>query len=396
MLLTGYILTEVYRIKLIYLPLTTIENNDMKAKIMMICLAILALSCESRQYFIAESDNPVYKPNMVFQTMEDLTNPGFKNLIEKYQLDTIFHGESDEFNRILLLRHWIKTVIKINDYGDPYPGGGYAERILDAALEGQGFHCGHFRVVQNGVMNAYGYLTRALGAGPGVQGVEGSDGHHGINEVWINKFNKWVLFDAKYDHHFEKNGIPLSSLEIRDEYLKNKGADILLVQGLERKSIDYNEEVQTSKESFTRTYTWITWQENGDFFSAWPDHKGKVVMHEDEFYTNNIWFRDGKPCWIYDHMEEIRLIRERDQIEWTPNTIKTEVKIEGSSAIIKLVSDTPNLKEYQVRESSSGDWSTTGENFSLDLKNKKYELAFRVVNLADVTGPEHRVIIDSE
>ena len=368
----------------------------MKAKIMMICLGILALSCESRQYFIAEVDNPVYIPNMVFQTMEDLTNPGFRHLIEKYQLDTVFHGETDEFKRILLLRQWIKTVIKINDYGDPYPGGGYAEGILDAALEGQGFHCGHFMVVQNGVMNAYGYLTRALGAGPGVQGVEGPDGHHGINEIWINKFNKWVLFDAKYDHHFEKNGIPLSSLEIRDEYLKNEAADILLVQGPDHRSIDFNEEMQRPKVSFARTYTWITWQENGDFFSAWPDHAGKVVMYEDDFYTNNIWMRDGKACWIYDHMEEIRLIRERGQIEWTPNTIKTEVKIEGSGASIKLVSDTPNLKEYQVRESSSGDWSTSGENFTIDLKKKKYELAFRAVNLADVTGPEQRVIIDSE
>ncbi len=153
--------------KFIYLPLTTVENNDMKVKIMIICLAILALSCESRQYFIAEVDNPVYKPNLVFQTMEDLTNPGFRHLIEKYQLDTIFHGETDEFKRILLLRHWIKTVISIEDHSPHYSGEGFAEGILDAALGGEGFHCGHFMVVQNGVMNAYGYLTRASELDPG-------------------------------------------------------------------------------------------------------------------------------------------------------------------------------------------------------------------------------------
>ena len=68
----------------------------MKAIFMIICLSILALSCESRQYFIAEVENPVLKPNMVFQTMEDQTNPGFSHLKEKYQLDTIFHGETDE------------------------------------------------------------------------------------------------------------------------------------------------------------------------------------------------------------------------------------------------------------------------------------------------------------
>jgi hypothetical protein len=368
----------------------------MKANIIILGLAFLALSCESRQYFVAEVENPVYKPNLVFQSMEDLTNPGFRHLIEKYQLDTIFHGETDEFKRILLLRHWIKSVIKIEDHSPHYSGEGYAERILDAALGGEGFHCGHFMVVQNAVMNTYGYLTRALGAGPGVQGVEGPDGHHGINEIWINKFNKWVLSDAKYDHHFEKNGIPLSALEIRDEYLKNKGEDIWLVQGPDRRRIAFNEEMQRPKESFAHTYTWITWQENGDFFSAWPDHTGKVILFEDDFYRANTWVRDGKPCWIYDHMEVISLIRERDRIEWTPNTIASAVSIEGSRADIRLVSDTPNLKAYQVRMSPSGGWSETGENYSLSLKKKKYELAFRAVNLADVAGPEHRVIIDSE
>jgi hypothetical protein len=95
-------------------------------------------------------------------------------------------------------------------------------------------------------------------------------------------------------------------------------------------------------------------------------------------------------------MEEIILVRERDRIEWTPNTISTQVTVEGNNASIRLVSDTPNLTEYQVWESSSGEWSSTDEFFTLDLKEKKYELLFRAVNLAGVAGPEHRVIIDSE
>jgi hypothetical protein len=366
----------------------------MKVRAAVVVLVILVLSCGRREYFVAEIDNPVYHPNTLFQPMEDLTNPGFSHLIEKYQLDTVFHGETDEFRRILLLRHWIKSVIRIEDFSPHYSGEGYAERILDAALEGEGFHCGHFMVVQNAIMNAYGYVTRALGAGPGVQGVEGPDGHHGINEVWVNKFNKWILSDAKYDHHFEKDGIPLSALEIRDEYLKNKAADIVLVKGPDRRTIDVDEEVQRTKESFARTYTWITWQEHGDFFTAWPDHTGKVVMYEDDFYRNHIWVRDGKACWIYDHMDDVLLVRDRERIEWTPNTITSEVSIIDNTAHITLISDTPNLQEYQVRKSASGDWSKTGEEFSIGLKKKQYELAFRTVNLAGVTGPEYLVIIE--
>ena len=368
----------------------------MKVKLIIIGLSILVFSCERREYFVAEVENPVTKPNTVFQSMEDLSNPGFSHLIEKYQLDTIFHGECDEFKRILLLRHWIKSVIPINDHGYPYPGGGYAERILDAALDGQGYHCGHFMTVQNAIMNAYGYVTRCLGAGPGVKGQDGPDGHHGINEIWLNQFNKWVLSDAKYNHHFEKNGIPLSALEIRDEYLKNKAADIVLVKGPNRKVIDFDDEMNRSKEQFAQTYTWITWKGNGDYFSAWPDHTVIVVMVEDDFFTENIWIRDGEPCRFYSHLEGITLIKDRELIEWTPNTIATEVTIDGTGATIKLTSDTPNLKEYQIKKSPPGTWETVDEIFNLDLQEKKYELTFRTVNLASVTGPEHKVVIGSK
>ena len=282
----------------------------------------------------------------------------------------------------------------INDTGDPYPGGGYAEGILDAALEGQGYHCGHFMTVQNGVMNAFGYVTRALGAGPGVEGIDGPDGHHGINEIWSNQYSKWVLSDAKYDHHFEKDGIPLSALQVRDEYLKNKAADVQLAQGPDRNIIDYNPVIKRTKEEFARTYTWITWQENGDFFCSWPEHGGKVVMFEDEFYRDHIWVRDGKPCWIYNTMEEIKLIQNREEIEWTPNVISSEVLIDGSTATITLISDTPNLEEYQVKDPVSGSWEKTDEKLNLELKEQKHELAFRTLNLAGVSGPEHSIIIE--
>ena len=203
-----------------------------------IILFLAMLSCKQKTYYSEKVDNPAYRENTAFISFEDLSSPKFQALKEKYQLDTIFHGEKDELKRILLLRDWIRKVIRINDFSDTYPGDGYAEGILDAALKGHGFHCGHYMIVQNAVMNAYGYVTRCLGSGPGVKG--GPDGHHGINEIWLNKYNKWFLSDAKYNHYFEKNGIPLSALEIRDEYLKNKAADVVLVKGADQTPIEFD------------------------------------------------------------------------------------------------------------------------------------------------------------
>src|SRR5687768_12934058 len=208
--------------------------------------------------------NMPMKGNTVFNAYEDLSSPKFVALREKYRIDTALRGEQDEFQRQLLLRDWIRSIIRISDFEAVYPGEDYPELILDEALKGQGYHCGHYMIVQNAVMNAYGYVTRCLGAGPGVKG--GPDGHHGINEIWSNKYQKWFLSDAKYNHHFEKDGIPLSALEIRDEYLKNKVADVVLVKGPDRSPIKSDgvadskgKMIEKTKADFAQTYTWIEW-----------------------------------------------------------------------------------------------------------------------------------------
>ncbi|HJZ41743.1 MAG TPA: hypothetical protein VJ203_15350 [Bacteroidales bacterium] len=366
----------------------------MKARFAVFAICMLFINCGRPTYYVVPEENPVYRANVVFNDSEDLSSPKFTHLVLKYRLDTIFHGETDEFKRILLLRHWIKTVIPINDFGDPYPGEGFTEGILDAALKGQGFHCGHYMTVQNAVMNAFGYVTRTLGAGPGVKG--GPDGHHGINEIWVNKYNKWFLSDAKYDHHFEKNGIPLSALEIRDEFLKNKAAEIIKVKGPNRIPFDVDAETGLSKVQNAQTYTWIEWHGHNNLFTVWPDHQELLILYRDDFSRNNLWIWGGQPHWAYAKPEFMVWVEDRDSIYWTPNTIESTAGIKGTVAHIGLTSDTPNLKEYQMKELPGGDWNSIDQPIDLPLKNKKHEWLFRVVNLAGVTGPEHKIIIDSK
>ncbi len=365
----------------------------MKVYFTSLAMIFLLISCSTHQYRVAEVENPEFRPNIEFSHSEDISLPKFSHFIEKYQLDTIFHGETDEFQRQLMLRHWIKSVISINDFSSHYSGDGYVEGILDAALKGEGFHCGHFMHVQNGLMNAYGYVTRTLGAGPGVKG--GPDGHHGIDEIWSDKFQKWFLSDAKYDHHFEKNGIPLSALEIRDEYLKNKAADIVLVKGPGRTPTDYDTEIKLDKESFARTFTWIEWHTNNNLCSAWPNFETMLTMYQDDYFKNHTWIWDGKPHWAYAQPEFMRLVQDPNVIYWTPNTIASKVSLDGNKAHIDITSQTPNLKEYQMKSMPSGEWTKVDTALDIDLKDARYELAFRTVNIADVTGPEHKIVIES-
>ena len=366
---------------------------------MLLCWVVYG--CGRKEPFsVVEVDQPAFVENTAFKSFEDLTSPKFPEFREKYQLDTVFRGEEDEFKRMLLLRDWIRTVIEINDFGDPYPGEDYADRIIDEGLKGQGFHCGHYKIVQNAVMNSYGYVTRCLGAGPGVKG--GPDGHHGINEIWSNKFHKWFLSDAKYNHHFEKNGIPLSALEIRDEYLKNKAADIVLVKGPQRTPIDGDGLAnskgvveQWSKERFAQTYTWVEWEAANDRFTNWPNNDDAVshlIMYSDDYFKNNMWIWDNKPHWAYK-TEYMIPIESRNALEWTPNTVKVDVRIDGEKAIVKLQSDTPNLKSYQMKLSTENEWADVADSLTVELKDDRNELTFRTTNLAGVSGTPSKIII---
>lgn len=367
----------------------------------LLVLGFLSVSCNvEKSYTVKEGENPPVKKNTAFKSHEDLTSPKFQALKEKYQLDTIFHGEQDEFKRQLMLRHWIRTVISISDFEPSYPGEGFPEKIIDAGLEGQGYHCGHYMIVQNALMNAYGYVTRCLGAGPGVKG--GPDGHHGINEVWNNAFKKWYLSDAKYNHHFEKNGIPLSALEIREEYLKNKAADIVMVKGPDRTPIDADgvadargQIIRKTRADFAQTYTWIEWEQQNDRYTHWPANSDALAvlnMYEDEYFRKNKWIWDDRPHWAYG-TEFMRLVPDREAIEWTPNTISSKVDIDGGIARIQLESETPNLMSYQMKRSASEEWQEVPSRVEIEITRDNEEFTFRTINLAGVAGPEHTIVI---
>jgi hypothetical protein len=118
-------------------------------------------------------------------------------------------------------------------------------------------------------------------------------------------------------------------------------------------------------------------------------------MYEDDYFRKNTWIWDGKPHWAYAQPRFMKLIQDRDALYWTPNTIASSVLIEGNVAHIKLCSETPNLKEYQMKQLPSEEWKAVDSQFDLKLEKRKTELIFRAVNKADVSGPAHRIIIDS-
>lgn len=345
-------------------------------------------AAEGGQFVVLPAENPQYCGNELFRAFENYDSPRVRQLRDRYGLDVVVADETDEWQRILLLRHWIKSSIAIENH-NPTETRGDTFAILDAALQGGKFHCTHFSIVQHAVLNSFGYVTRRLGCGPGMKD---DGGHHGVNEVWVNKFSKWVLIDAKYDVHFEKDQVPLSALEIRDEVWRNAAQAVVCMVGPERQPMPRDPETG-AWESRPYTYRWCGWETSTNRFTTFPAKlTSALIMLEDDIFKSNTWYRDGKPHWAYGTPYMILTTR-RDWIEWTPNVITSKVTIADGTTHLLLGSCTPNFRSFQTK-AGDGTWNDCGEDVQRSLTEKgPNRFTFRTMNLFGVTGPEHHVEI---
>ncbi len=337
-----------------------------------------------QRFRVVEQPNPALHINELSIGQENLSSPRFAALRARFKLDDVVHGVSGEFASILALRHWIANFIRIEDDHPTAVDHDDAWDILVAAEAGGGFHCAHFRLVQQAVFSAYGYVTRCLGAGDGR--LERGR-HHGVNEVWVNELSKWVLSDAKYDLHYEKAGVPLSALEMRSEILADGGAAVERANGPNR------HRSPGPHRDTLETYRWLSWELNGNAFSNYPNRASSgLILLEDDYSKANTWYRDGKPHWAYSAGFFITTQHEK-WIDWTPNVIASRVVITGDRASIALSSCTPNFHTYMTSREASNQWEACTDRVEIALPAEGVQLKFRAQNLAGVAGPVHRVTI---
>jgi len=333
--------------------------------------------------------NPVCRPNTVFDSHEDVSAPNYRDFREKYELDKVVQAEPDELKRILLLRNWLYRRVKV-DPSKPEPAAGDALRTLDEGPQGGRYHCSHLCVALNPVLNSMGHVSRIVFAGAGEKEPARLSGSHGANEVWCNPLCKWILVDAEHDSHFEKNGLPLSALEVRNEVLRDGARSVVRVKGPER-----TPQTPVEDESWgltARTYAWVSFYSDGNRFGRWPGPiNGFELVLDDEAFRSRTWYRDGKKHWAYTAGRFKPA--DRDALEWTPNVLDARTEVKGDSVEIRITSSTPNLREYQVRRGER-EWERVDEKFTMRLDVAAQGVRLRAVNSAGVSGPEHLLALE--
>lgn len=101
---------------------------------------------------------------------------------------------------------------------------------------------------------------------------------------------------------------------------------------------------------------------------------------------------DKKPHWAYN-TKFMRLVSDRNAIDWTPNTIASNIRLDRNKASIKLSSSTPNFKTYQMKDLQGAAWQDISDSLTLTLNKDSNTFFFRTLNLAGVAGPEYKVVM---
>lgn len=151
--------------------------------------------------------------------------PRLAQLRAREQLDAVIAGAANEFDAILKLRDWVAAQFPHTE-PDPYPAWD-AMIVLDEIRAGHtGGFCAQFSQVLLQSLAALGVPARYLEIGSR----DNPLAHFPI-EVWSNDFDKWVLIDADFILHYERNGVPLSAAEVHDAYVSGQASAVTIVQG---------------------------------------------------------------------------------------------------------------------------------------------------------------------
>ncbi len=147
--------------------------------------------------------------------------PELNQLRNEFSLGRVLSGAGTDYEKLIRLASWTSQQWQhdsshMASKSDPLT-------ILREAKAGGRFICQNYAVVLAGVTRAYGFYPRLLGLLP--KDVETRSEAHSVVEVWLPKFQKWVIADAQYGIVPEIAGVPLNALELQKAIADEAGIE---------------------------------------------------------------------------------------------------------------------------------------------------------------------------
>ncbi len=162
-------------------------------------------------------------------TWQEMDHLKLRMLRERIGLSEMERASASELELIRAIADWANT-----RWGhlQPLPFAAWdAHEILDRVDRGEAFWCTYKAALFVQACCAAGLNARMLDINR-----RDADGHD-VAEVYSNQFRKWMLVDPWMNMYMERNGVPLSALEIHDSISSPEG--ITLVFGEHGRGTEY-------------------------------------------------------------------------------------------------------------------------------------------------------------
>jgi hypothetical protein len=257
----------------------------------------------------------------------------------------IFAGTSNsEFESILRIKNWVAEQWP-HSIPDPYPPWD-AIVILDWIREGRtGGFCGQYSQVMLQSLAAFGIQARYIEIGS-----VDSPMAHFVIEVWSNEFDKWVVLDADFNVHFERDGIPLDALELHDALLRGDTDRIVDVLGEHRIGHDYPSRFPLRT---IELYYYVRVMLKANHLSVPDEHpfdrtNDMVEWHDDR----SVPWEQSVVASDYPHtLLTTQMTRDRDTFNGKLNQVKITVEEVGANEIaLRFATNHQRFHAYQVKE----------------------------------------------
>lgn len=309
-------------------------------------------------------------------------NPKLKELREHYKLDEVIASGKDELDQQILLMDW--THHQFKKFGRPSTNAKGALKILKAIEEGHTFFCAHYAQVFVSCAASLGWVDRELALRRHQGVAAGGSTEHSSTEIWSNQHRKWVMLDPTSNMHLEKDGVPLSAYEIRQEWFYRDGRDLVFVIGKERKRYQKSElpiflghfagfgDLRLDPDELDK-YGFTGYIPNTDLMDAGEDY-GKMFIVKDKLCDGTRWHERTVPA------------NPAVDPYFPIGQAALSLSLIDGKVHAALQTLTPNFRTYEIQFDGRG-WSSSQDHFVWNVRPGVNRLAVRTVNQFGVAGP---------
>ena len=319
-------------------------------------------------------------------------------LRRRYELDEVVKAGRTEFEQMLLLLEWVHTRWK---HGSSLtPPARNALEILRAAEQGGDFMCGWYSVTLMQCLLALGFVARTVSIAKTATEWMADDERgigHSITEVWSHQFHKWIILDPDYNVYYERDGTPLSALDIHHAWVSRRWNEVRMVEGPTPFRLSDMRNVDEFKPSL-----WTALRHNlGDWYADVGILMGNTQHSNADSLRSLRWMDEWTPPNIVDrnHPTTAAFTSNEHDMYWTVDQVQINLTADQAAweqkeamLHVSLEHSMPNISSLLVRLGEEA-WRETGPDFSWKLHPGKNQIMAKAVNAFGREGHTSRIVL---